>query len=86
METPADMSQLQHAEEYVGEDSMANGDPLKTDMSQLLHAQKDSLASGDLPADLSQLQHAREESLEEEDGGETHWPVDPPLADISQLH
>ena len=34
--------------------------PLKTDVSQLLHAQEDSLASGD-PASMSQLQHAQED-------------------------
>ena len=61
---PADMSQLQHAEEDTGqwrppcrhvpastcwEDSLANTD-LPADMSQLQHVEEDSLASADLLA------------------------------------
>ena len=72
---PADMSQLQHADD----NSLASGDP-STDMSQLQHAEDDSLVSGDLlqmcpsytllrkthlpvKAVMSQLQHAEDDSL-----------------------
>ena len=53
------MTQLQHVEE----DSLASGDPLQTDVSQL-HVEEDSLVSADsLHTDMTQLQHAEEDSL-----------------------
>ena len=75
METPlAEMSQLQHVEEDVGEGSLASGH-LPADMSQLQYTEEDSQASGDTLQTMSQLQHAEEDSQASGDLPAVHVPA-----------